>query len=271
MRTIDDELKELILEGRGSNRNMEEYAKAIGISVAALYRIMNGKIKRSLTDKVLHAIADNAAEGSNVTYERVLNVTEKYLYYKNYSDDMHDHLKTRSNQMYHAVNRLFAESGIPYAGIDVNGSYKNFREEPYFDFAFRVITDNKEERFFFQVANGSLPLDGFCHDIDLFGGHLMHNGIGKPDEWYYLVVSNDRKDIPLSDRKKNIDNLMEACSDYTSFMNEGVLAVTPIGSEEYIVNEFLFNDASKSVILDSENYGHKVTWDDVIDEEIEIK
>lgn len=60
---------ELVLAAKGPNRTAQQFAADIGVPPSTLSRIINMKNSTASADRILYAIAENAADGSGVTVE----------------------------------------------------------------------------------------------------------------------------------------------------------------------------------------------------------
>lgn len=65
-------IKDLIYDARGNGRNMSEFARDIGISASQLYRIAASDFSRPVRSDTLLSIAECKAEGSVVTFEKLV-------------------------------------------------------------------------------------------------------------------------------------------------------------------------------------------------------
>ena len=67
-----DAFSELVLKARGDHRSLTEFAKECGVATSTLTRIVNRENTRASSIELLQSIAQNAEEGSKVTFEQLL-------------------------------------------------------------------------------------------------------------------------------------------------------------------------------------------------------
>ena len=267
MATADEALKELIRAARGEDRSMAEFAKAIGISTASLYRIADGKIKRAVSDEILHAIADNAAEGSDVDYAKLKYTSDFVVDDNSRLEEFVTYTETRKKSLFHAVNEYMSLNEVYYSRADVNegtGSYTN--GNPVFNFGFSVKAKmgDSAELHLFKVSEFGLPADGFMNDVALFAGEVLLYTSKAPGEWYHLVTINENK-YPAEVLKENIDCLRRSCEKISPIpFHIDVIVVTPMEHDEYYLSQLsLSGDSDSSLIsLDSEYHGKKAPWEE---------
>lgn len=65
-------LAKLVEEAKGKDRSIRKFAQDVGVNASTISRILNQKITNHVDEKILKSISENSAEGSNVTFDKLM-------------------------------------------------------------------------------------------------------------------------------------------------------------------------------------------------------
>lgn len=154
-------LADLLIQARGTERTMAEFAHACGVSPSTFSRIMKGNITKPLSVDLLYQMHKNSSDPRNYTFERFLEAngledrasfTEKQLKRK----ASRKLLEQRVNDAITVVNAYFLKMQWKIQRINQDGfkgdTHPLFPPEPgQYDIAYRV-----------EMENGKTVNWGFC-------------------------------------------------------------------------------------------------------------
>ena len=250
-------IKELIFAGKGDQRNMKQFAKQIGISSSALYRISDGDFRKPLSEDVLRSIADNSVPGSGVTIEK-LRIASNFIIDANKAwDDYEKYKQKRKAQAFNIIMRELLSQGCQISRIDPNLDYAN----GLFHFSISISNHEKHNLAFFNVCDGPLVL-GSVRDVTSFLGEIvLCNELRKGDscEWYYIVFYNDSDEespfypITASDRAVGRQALEGYLAGKTCPYNFGIILIDEAsdGGESFVSEYVISPNIDSKISIDS--------------------
>lgn len=175
------DVKALIYSARGPERNMNEFAKELGMSPAKLYRIAEGNIKKPISDEDIQKIVDHACEGSEISFDSLkaaiissieLPDTEQINSVETPLVREIDPVKVAASRK--AVMECLFDKGIKNQSISFEYSC---------DFAFEAEIDGTTERLLFCLNRSTSGNLSFYETI----GRLVCNKSFDTESRYYIV------------------------------------------------------------------------------------
>lgn len=221
----ETKIKELILRARGPHRNMQEFAKEIGMSPAKLYRIAQGGFRKPISDKDLSAIAEHADADSDVTFgllKIAVMQDEEDKHPETIAAPDRDGTYWEISARRAVMEALFASN---IAFVDAA------REGQFFDFSMNAHLSDNERTLYFAATHMKAPYH-IQRTLEESVGRFVLNADGH-DAWHYIVFIAKSEELQAG----IISSHMEYLRQYHTDFNISVLFIEELPDRRYAIRE----------------------------------
>ena len=239
------DIKELIYNARGSQRNMKQFARELGFSPAKLYRIADGDMRKPVSDDDLRTIVAHAAEDSTVTFEQLKSALQECIA----SKVVLEQFQAPANAvMWDRLARQAIMDNLYMANVK-NKGVKEFHHSGYFDFGIEIERGDETKLLLFDVVH-SVFLN---RTVAMLHEHIGRIACSANDDqtWYYIAlvdrVGSDDDNVRIA----HMDMIAQQFSDVRMPFNISILLIHEIQTAEYHIEEICLRPEEQFISFNS--------------------